>query len=171
MSKGAMTKLTRIWQSRKISINTKKRIVRTLVFSIFLYGSEAWTIRATDRKRIDAFEMWCWRRMLRIPWTAKRTNVSILNQLRIGTRLSTICYKRILGYFGHIARRSPDNLDKLIVVGKVEGKRPRGRSPSRWSDQVKSLTGLPLTTAVRRAEGRTEWKEIMNTITRTLQCA
>ncbi|XP_063628267.1 uncharacterized protein LOC134799784 [Cydia splendana] len=135
MAKSAMSKMTRIWQDRKISNNTKMRIIRTLVFSIFLYGSESWTIRSAERKKIEAFEMWCWRRMLRISWTAKRTNVSILQQLGIQTRLSTTCFKRILSYFGHIARREPDNLEKLVVVGKVDGKRRRGRSPARWSDQ------------------------------------
>lgn len=160
MAKAAMSKLTRIWQNRKVSNVTKMRLVRTLIFSIFLYGSESWTIRAIDRKKIDAFEMWCWRRMLRIPWTAKRTNKSILDQLGIKTRLSAVCYQRILGYFGHIARRQPDNLDKLVVVGKVEGKRPRGRSPSRWCDQVTTHTGLSVTNAMREAENRSRWKEI-----------
>ncbi|CAK1590841.1 unnamed protein product [Parnassius mnemosyne] len=169
IAKGAMTRLKRIWQNRKISNVTKKRLVRTLVFSIFLYGSEAWTIRAADKKRIDAFEMWCWRRMLRIPWTAKRTNESILGQLRVDTRLSTTCYQSILSYFGHIARRPPNNLDRLIVVGKVGGKRPRGRSSSRWSDQVKSLTGLSLTTAMQKAEDRTEWRAIVNNATKALK--
>ncbi|CAH2240958.1 jg9694 [Pararge aegeria aegeria] len=90
--------------------------------------------------------------MLRIPWTAKRTNISILEQLRINNRLSTLCYKNVLSYFGHIGKRLPSNMYKLILVGKVAGKRPRGRSPRRWSDQVKSHTGLPITEAIKKAE-------------------
>ncbi|CAH2236094.1 jg4791 [Pararge aegeria aegeria] len=113
IAKGAMTKLTRIWQNRKVFDTTKKRLVQTLVVSIFLYGSEAWTVRAAERKKKMPSKCgWCWRRMLRIPRTAKRTNISILEQLRISTRLSTLCYKNILSYFGRIARRLPINMDK-----------------------------------------------------------
>ncbi|CAH2230531.1 jg8859 [Pararge aegeria aegeria] len=97
-----MSQLHRTWKDRNISIKTKVRI--------------------------DAFEMWCWRRMLRIPWTAHRTNASILRQLKITRRLSTTCLKRTLEYFGHIARRDGDNLEKIVVTGKVEGKRPRIKS-------------------------------------------
>lgn len=125
MAKGAMSQLDKIWKDKNISMNTKSNLVRTLVFSIFIYGAETWTIKKADRNRIDAFEMWCWRRMLGIPWTARRTNLSILAQLKIRTRLSTICMRRILEYFGHIARKDSDNLEKLMVTGKVEGKRLR----------------------------------------------
>lgn len=92
MAKQAMTKLIRIWKDPNISQMTKVRLVRTLVFSIFLYSAESWTIRKSERTKIEAFEMWCWRRMLRIPWTARRTNVCILSQLRVTTRLSTTCF-------------------------------------------------------------------------------
>ena len=169
MAKVAMSKMTRIWQARSISNTTKMRIVRSLVFSIFLYGSESWSMRAVDRRKIEAFEMWCWRRMLRIPWTAKRTNKSILDQLKVTTRLSTICYQRVLSYFGHIARRQPDSLDKLVVLGKVEGKRPRGRSPTRWSDQIRAITGLTLPAALRRAEDRAGWKQFINVSVKAFQ--
>lgn len=169
MAKAAMSKLTRIWQNRKVSNTTKTRLVRALVFSIFLYGSESWSIRAADRKKIEAFEMWCYRRMLRIPWTAKRTNKSILDQLKITTRLSTICYRRVLSYFGHIARRQPDNLDKLVIVGKVEGKRLRGRSPTRWSDQIQNITGLSIPTALRQAEDRVVWRRLVDTSVKAFQ--
>ncbi|CAH2269447.1 jg4477 [Pararge aegeria aegeria] len=88
-------------------------------------AAETWTINAADRQRINAFEMWCWRRMLRIPWTAHGTKASMLRQLKITRRLSTTCLKRILEYFGHIARRDGDNLEKIVVTGKAEGRRPR----------------------------------------------
>ncbi|CAH2260598.1 jg18276 [Pararge aegeria aegeria] len=116
-----MSQLHRTWKDRNISIKTKVRLVRALIFPIFTYAAETWTIKAADRQRIDAFEMWCWRRMLRIPWTARRTNASILRQLKITRRLSTTCLKRILEYFGHIARRDGDNLENIVVTGKVEG--------------------------------------------------
>ena len=113
-----------IWRNRAITINTKMRLLRLLVFPILLYGVETWTILSRERQRIDAFEMWCWRRMLRIPWTTKRTNLSILSQLKIKDRLSAQCHRHILIYFGHIVRRGDNSLEKLIVAGNVEGKRP-----------------------------------------------
>ena len=98
--------------------------------------------------------------MLRIPWTAFRTNASILTKLKIKKRLSTICLKRILEYFGHIARKHGDNLEKLIVTGKVEGKRPRGRSPMRWSDQIRATLDSTVYDALRIAEDRAKWRHI-----------
>lgn len=91
-------------------------------------------------------------------WTDHRTNISILNELRIKDRLSTICRRRILQFFGHISRRENDNLERLIVQGKVEGKRPRGRSPTRWIDQIKEITGKSLQTNIRAAEDRQQWR-------------
>ena len=155
MSKQAMNRLDKIWRDRGITIVTKKRLVGTLVFSV--YGAETWTIKAYERARIDAFEMWCWRRMLRIPWIAHRTNESVLSELHITTRLSTICMRRILNYFGHIVRRDPDNLEKTILLGRVEGRRSRGRIPTRWTDQIKEATRGTLYEAVRRAADRTQW--------------
>lgn len=161
MAKDAMTRLNNIWKKRGIGIKTKIRLTRALVFPIFLYGVETWTILARERQRIDAFEMWCWRRLLRIPWTAKRTNVSILNQLKIKTRLSTICQQRILSYFGHTVRRGDESLEKLIVVGSTEGKRSRGRSPTRWTDQVKDSSSSEFYAVVRDALDRNRWRQII----------
>ncbi|XP_011685474.1 PREDICTED: uncharacterized protein LOC105448526 [Wasmannia auropunctata] len=135
IARDAMARLVNIW-NRGITIKTKIRFVRALVFPIFMYGVETWTIRERERQRIDAFEMWCWRRMLRVLWTAKRTNISILKEVGIKERLSVTCRKRIL-YFGHVVRRGDENLEKLVLTGSVESKRPRGRSPSRWADQIK----------------------------------
>ncbi|CAH2261578.1 jg19882 [Pararge aegeria aegeria] len=105
MAKSAMIRVGSIWKNRGITFNTKSRLVCALIFPIFMYGAETWTIKAGERQRIDAFEIWCWRRMLRIPWTAKRTSVSILVQLGVSVRLSSICYQRLLSYFGHIMWR------------------------------------------------------------------
>lgn len=101
--KAGMTQMNKIWRYRNITNRTKVHLIRTLVFSIFLYGAELWTLKAADKRRTDAFEMWCWWRMLRIPWTAFRSNVSILKQLKLekSPRLSTICLHRVLEYFGH----------------------------------------------------------------------
>ncbi|KAJ8724798.1 hypothetical protein PYW07_015756 [Mythimna separata] len=158
MAKSAMAQLDKVWKDRNISVKTKTKLVRTLVFSIFSYGAETWSLKAADRKRIDAFEMWCWRKMLRIPWTAFRTNVSILKELKISSRLSSECLRRILKYFGHIARKDGGNLERLIVTGKVDGKRPRGRSPIRWSDQIRAALNSTMYDALHNAEDRNRWR-------------
>ena len=138
------------------------RLVRALVFPICTYGDETWTLRSNDRRRLDAFEMWCWRRLLRIPWTAKRTNISIIQQLGVQDRLSTLCLRHIvLQFFGHIARREGEGLERLIVTGKVEGRRGRGRSPRRWTDQIKETIGYPVTTALRTAISRERWRVLI----------
>ncbi|XP_062532329.1 uncharacterized protein LOC134201487 [Bombyx mori] len=161
MAKSSMSQLQKIWKNRGIGLKTKTRLVRTLVFSIFLYGAATWTLKAADRMRIDAFEMWCWRRMLRIPWTAFRTNVSILKQLGIKIRLSTVCLKRILEYFGYIARKDGDNLEKLMITGKVEGNRSRGRSQTRWSDQIRTALDSTVYSTLHDAVDRGQWKKIL----------
>lgn len=161
MAKNAMSQLQKIWRDRNISRNTKVKLVNTLVFSIFGYGAETWTLRKADRARIDAFEMWCWRKMLQIPWTAFRTNESILRELKIKTRLSTTCLRRVLEFFGHIARKDGNNLEQLMVTGKVDGKRPRGRSPLRWSDQISSSLETKLHDALHLAKDRQRWRNIV----------
>ena len=100
--------------------------------------------------------------MLGIPWTARRTNASILTELGIKTRLASVCMQRLLSYFGHVARREPDNFEKLLVIGHVEGKRSRGRSPSRWMDTVKEATKNNIQASIRLAEHRTTWRTLVN---------
>ena len=111
----AMKKLTKIWQSRSITNNTKIRLVESLVFSVLLYGCETWTVNASDKKRSEAFEMWCWRRMLRVSWMERRTNASIMEELKVPNRLSTLVNKRMLQFFGHVVRRNVENLEKIIM--------------------------------------------------------
>lgn len=164
MAKTAMTQLQRIWRDRNISRKTKIKLVNSLVFSIFSYGAETWTLKKADRDRIDAFEMWCWRRMLQIPWTAFRTNVSILRELKIKTRLSTLCLRKILEFFGHIARKEGHNLEQLMVTGKVDGKRPRGRSPTRWTDQIRTNLDTNLHDALHAAKERNKWRDTIKRI-------
>lgn len=161
----AMKKLTKIWQSRAITNSTKIRLVETLVFSVFFYGCETWTLKARDKQRIDAFELWCWRRMLRIKWTERRTNVSIIKQLKISRRLSSRVDEKILQFFGHIVRRDGENLEKIILQGKIEGTRPRGRTASRWIDQITKITGLPLQQALREAGNRPGWRRLVHGVT------
>lgn len=165
LAKTAMTKLQKIWKDKQITTKTKRKLVETLVLPIALYGAETWTLKAKDIAKLDSFEMWAWRRLLRIPWTAHRTNVSILEELQINVRLSTIVRQRILKFFGHVSRRKDDNLEKLMIQGKIEGKRPRGRSPKRWMDQMKHFTGNSLQDNMRCITDRDRWREITITIT------
>ncbi|KAJ0176355.1 hypothetical protein K1T71_007534 [Dendrolimus kikuchii] len=112
----AMDRLGKIWRNRNITKATKMRLLRALVFPIFLYGAETWTIRESERKKIDALEMWSWRRMLRLAWTQFRTNVSILEELDIKQRLSSIVQGRILTFFGHITRREDTSVERLTMT-------------------------------------------------------
>lgn len=156
MARAATVRLTKIWKDSAITRSTKLRLASALVFPIATYACETWTIKKADAKRINAFEMWVYRRILRIPWTARRTNESVLQELSIDTRLITNINRNILRYFGHISRRK-EGMERLIVEGKVEGRRSRGRSPSRWSDQIKNITGLSLPEASHTAQDRDKW--------------
>ena len=165
LARSSTISLTSIWKDRGISRKTKIRIMNALVFPIATYGSETWALGAADRKKINAFEMWCWRRMLRISWREHKTNEFVNNQ--IGSRI-TLCQKidKIkLQYFGHIARREGDNLEKIITQGHVEGKRKRGRQKTRWSDGIKEITGLNVCTASRYAQDRVGWNVIIDRVT------
>lgn len=166
IARTAMMQLTKIWKNRNITRNTKINLVNALVFPVFFYGSETWVIRSNDRKRIDAFEMWIWRRMLRVPWTARRTNVSILNEIKPVQRVSSRTYGRILKFFGHISRH--DNMEKLVVQGRPEGKRKRGRSPTRWTDAISKLTESNISSAARQANNRGSWKTTVRRIVQNL---
>lgn len=151
-----MAQLTKIWRYRSITKNTKIKLVKCLVFSIFLYASESWVVKKADRRRIDAFEMWIWRRMLRIPWTARRTNASILQEISPPQRLSSIVYQRILTFFGHIQRKQ--DMERLVVQGKADGKRRRGRSTTIWVDITKQILGLQLGEAIHLSTSREDWR-------------
>ena len=154
-----MIDLTKIWKNNSITKKTKIALVNALVFPVFSYACETWVIRASDRKRIDAFEMWVWRRLLRIPWTARRTNASVLNEIKPTQRLSSVTYSRILKLFGHISRH--DTMERLVVQGKPEGKRERGRSPTRWTELISKLTESTLEKACRQANDRDKWRDIV----------
>lgn len=165
VTRSAVEKLTKIWKDRRITKNTKVRLMRCLIFPIFLYGAETWTIHQKCRKKIDALEMWCWRRLLRVKWTAHRTNVSILKELQIKQRLSSIVQLRILNMFGHIIRNER-SLERLVVQGRVDGQRSRGRSPTRWTDLVKISTKCSLTECTRTATNRERWRSLSKAATK-----
>jgi hypothetical protein len=127
-----------------------------------MYGCEAWTLRQKEEKEINATEMGCWRKLLKIPWTAHRTNESILEELKIKRRLSDEIQLRIIRHFGRIMRRELDNMESLIIQGKFEGTRRRGRSEMRWIDQITKSTGKRMHALTKEALDRDHWKEMDN---------
>ena len=120
-----MTSLDSIVKSRDITLPTKVHLVKAMVFPVVMYGCEYWTVKKAKRRRIDAFELWCWRRLLRVPWTARRPNQSILNEISPGCSLEGMMLKLKLQYFGHLMRRV-DSLEKTLMLGGIEGRRRRG---------------------------------------------
>ena len=120
-----MTNLDRILKSRDISLPTKVRLVKAMVFPVVVYGCESWTIKKAEHRRIDAFELWCWRRLLRVPWTARTSNQSILKEISPEYSLKGLMLNLKLQYFGHLMRRT-DSLEKPLMLGKIEGGRRRG---------------------------------------------
>ena len=121
----AMTKLDSILKSRDITLPTKTRLVKAMVFPVVMYGCESWTIKKAECQRIDAFELWCWRRLLRVPWASRRSNQSILKEISPGCSLEGTMLKQKLQYFGHLMRRV-DSLEKILMLEKIEGRRRRG---------------------------------------------
>ena len=130
-----MTNLDSIFKSRDITLPTKVRLVKAMVFPVVMYGCESWTIKKAEQQRIDAFELWCWRRLLRVPWTARRSNQSILKEINPEYSLKGLMLKLKLQYFGHLMRRT-DSLEKTLMLGKTEGRRRRGRQRMRWLDGI-----------------------------------
>ena len=122
LGRKVMTNLDSILKSRDITLPTKVQLVKAMVFPAVMYGCESWTIKNAERQRIDAFELWCWRRLLRVPWTARRSNQSILKEIRSGCSLEGLMLKLKLQYFGHLMQRT-DSLEKTLMLGKIEGGR------------------------------------------------
>ena len=126
-----MANLDSLLKSRDITLPTKVHLVEAMVFSIVMYGCESWTIKKVECQRIDAFELWCWRRLLRVPWTARRSNQSILKEISPEYSLEGVMLKLKLQYFGHLMRIA-DSLEKTLMLEKIEGRRRRGRQKMRW---------------------------------------
>ena len=129
-----MTNLDSIFKSRDITLPTKIYLVKAMVFPVVMYGCESWTVKKTERRRIDAFELWCWKRLLRVPWTARRSSQSIL-KISPGISLEGMMLKLKLQYFGHLMRRV-DSLEKTLILGGIGGRRRKGRRRMRWLDGI-----------------------------------
>ena len=130
-----MTNLDSILKSRDITLPTKVWLVKAMVFPVVMYGCESWSVKKAECRKINAFELWCWRKLLRVPWTARRSNQSILKEISPGCSLERLVLKLKLQYFGHLMRRA-DSLEKTLMLGGIGGRRRRGRPRMRWLDDI-----------------------------------
>ena len=143
-----MTNLDSIFKSRDITLPAKVRLVKAMVFPVVMYGCESWTINKAECRRIDAFELWCWSRLLRVPWTARRSNQSILKEISPGCSLEGLMLKLKLQYFGHLMQRV-DSLEKTLMLGGIGGRRRRGQQRMRWLDGITDSMDVSLSVKVR----------------------
>ena len=130
-----MTNLDSIFKSREITLLTKVSLVKAMVFPVVMYGCENWTVKKAEHRRVDAFELWCWRRLLRVPWTARRSNQSILKEISPGISLEGVMLKLKLQYCGHLMQRV-DSLENTVMLGRIRGRKRRGRQRMRWLDGI-----------------------------------
>ena len=144
-----MTNLDSILKSRDITLQTKVYLVKAMVFSVVTYGCESWTVKKAECRRIDAFELWCWRRLSRVPWTARRSNQSILKEISPEYSLKGLMLKLKVQYFGHLMRRT-DSFEKTLMLGKIEGGRRRERQRMKWLDGITNSVDLSLSNLRRQ---------------------